>query len=115
GRGRMLAGLALGLVALPGLTIGLSACRSRVPLIDDLLLYLVVVIGVTVVGGIWPSVIAAVAAALLVNWYFTPPLHTFSIDAPANLLALLLFVGIALSVSVLVLLSALQAVLAAGH
>jgi two-component system, OmpR family, sensor histidine kinase KdpD len=60
-------------------------------------------------------VIAAIAAALLVNWYFTPPLPTFTISAPANLSALLLFVGIAVSVSLLVHLAARQASLAAGN
>jgi len=45
---------------------------------------------ITVLGGFWPAVLAAVAASLLLNWYFTEPLHTFTIQEPRELLALLL-------------------------
>jgi two-component system, OmpR family, sensor histidine kinase KdpD len=58
------------------------------------------------VGGFWPAVLAAVAACLLLNWYFTEPLHTFTIGEPKNLLALVLFVTVAVAVSSFVHLSA---------
>ena len=64
-----------------------------------MLLYLIAVIVVTLVGGFWPAVLAAVAAGLLLNWYFTPPVHTWTIEAPQNMLALLLFVTGAVTVS----------------
>ena len=64
------------MVILPALTAGLTALRADVPLADDLLLYLVALVGIAFVGGFWPAVTAAVAASLLLNWYFTPPLHT---------------------------------------
>jgi two-component system sensor histidine kinase KdpD len=51
-------------------------------------------------------VIAAVVACLLLNWYFTAPLHTFTIGEPKNLLALVLFVTVAVAVSSFVHLSA---------
>jgi two-component system sensor histidine kinase KdpD len=59
-----------------------------------------------VVGGFWPAVFAAVAACLLLNWYFTAPLHTFTIAEPRNLLALVLFVTVAVAVSSVVHLAA---------
>ena len=106
GRGRQLAGLAVAVGILPALTAGLTALRADVPLADDLLLYLVALVGIALVGGFWPAVTAAVAASLLLNWYFTPPLHTWTIERPQNLLALLLFVTVAVSVSSLVHLAA---------
>ena len=65
------------------------------------------------VGGFWPAVLAAVAASLLLNWYFTAPIHTFTIAQPRELLALLLFVTVAVAVSSVVHLAARRAVQAA--
>jgi two-component system sensor histidine kinase KdpD len=77
------------------------------------LVYLVAVVAITVVGGFWPAVLAAVAASLLLNWYFTEPIHTFTIQQPRELLALLLFVTVAVAVSSVVHLAARRAVQAA--
>jgi two-component system sensor histidine kinase KdpD len=110
---RQLAGVALAAVALPLLTAALAAWRPHLNLADDLLIYLVAVVTITVLGGFWPAVLAAVAASLLLNWYFTEPLHTFTIAEPRNLLALLLFVTVAVAVSSVVHLAARRAVQAA--
>ena len=83
-----------------------TPCRQHLNLSDDLLIYLVAVVCVTVVGGFWPAVFASVAACLLLNWYFTAPLHTFTIAEPRNLLALVLFVTVAVAVSSVVHLAA---------
>ncbi|HZZ53299.1 MAG TPA: DUF4118 domain-containing protein [Trebonia sp.] len=103
---RQLAGAALAVAGLPALTALLVAWRVHLNLSDELLIYLVAVVAVTVVGGFWPAVFAAVAASLLLNWYFTAPLHTFTIAEPKNLLALVLFVTVAVAVSSVVHLAA---------
>ena len=103
---RQLAGAALAVAGLPALTALLVAWRDHLNLSDDLLIYLVAVVAVTVVGGFWPAVFAAVAASMLLNWYFTEPLHTFTIAEPKNLLALVLFVTVAVAVSSVVHLAA---------
>ncbi len=110
---RQLYGAALALAALPLLTLALVAARPSLDPADDLLIYLVVVVATAVVGGFWPAVLAAVASSLLVNWYFTPPLHNFTIGEPKNLLALLLFVTVAVAVSSVVHLAARRALQAA--
>ncbi len=110
---RQLAGLLVAAVGLPLLTVVLAAARQRLSLADDLLIYLVTVVAIAVIGGFWPAVIAGVAASVLLNWYFTPPLHTFTIEEPQNLLALLLFVTVAVAVSSVVHLAARRAVQAA--
>jgi two-component system, OmpR family, sensor histidine kinase KdpD len=107
---RRLAGLALAAVSLPLLTVVLTAGRDHLNLADEVLAYLVAVVAITVIGGFWPAVLAAVAASLLLNWYFTEPLHTFSIQQPRELLALLLFVTVAVAVSSVVHLAARRAV-----
>ncbi len=110
---RRLAGVVLAAALLPLLTAVLAAWRQHLNLADDLLIYLVAVVTITVLGGFWPAVLAAVAASLLLNWYFTEPLHTFTIQEPKNLLALLLFVTVAVAVSSVVHLAARRAVQAA--
>jgi two-component system sensor histidine kinase KdpD len=112
GRRRQAAGLALAVIGLPLATSLLVSVRVHLALVDDLLLYLVAVVGITLIGGFWPAVLAAVGASLLLNWYFTPPLHHWTIDSPQNLLALLLFVTVAVTVSSIVHLAARRATVA---
>ena len=105
-RRRQVAGALLAVAGLPLLTLLLTALGDRLNFTDQLLIYLVAVVAITVVGGFWPAVFAAVAACLLLNWYFTAPLHTLTIAEPRNLLALVLFVTVAVAVSSVVHLAA---------
>jgi signal transduction histidine kinase len=109
GTRRRLAGVLLA-AGLPLLTVALVAGRPNLGLADDLLIYLVAVVGIAVVGGFWPAVLGAVTASLLLNWYFTKPLHTLTIAEPRSLLALLLFVTVAVTVSSVVHLAARRAI-----
>ncbi len=106
---RQVAGVLLAATVLPLLTAGLALGRHHLSLDDDLLIYLVAVVAIAIAGGFWSAVLAAVAASLLLNWFFTPPLHTFTIEKPENLLALLLFVVVAVTVSSVVHLAARRA------
>ncbi|HEY2130789.1 MAG TPA: DUF4118 domain-containing protein [Streptosporangiaceae bacterium] len=110
---RQAAGVLLAAAGLPLLTVILVAARSHLDLTDDLLIYLVAVVAIAVIGGFWPALLAALAASLLLNWYFTKPLHTLTIAEPRNLLALLLFVTVAVTVSSVVHLAARRQVQAA--
>ena len=72
---------ALAVVGLPLLTLVLAqlrddahACRATC------CCFLLVVVAVAAVGGVVPAFVAAVVGFLLANWYFTPPLHTFTIE-----------------------------------
>ncbi len=110
---RRLAGVVLAAAALPLITVIMATSRQHLNLADDVLVYLVAVVTIAVLGGFWPAVLAAVSASLLLNWYFTVPLHTFNIQDPRELLALLLFVTVAVAVSSVVHLAARRAVQAA--
>jgi two-component system, OmpR family, sensor histidine kinase KdpD len=110
---RQLAGVLLAAIGLPLLTVIVAAARPHLDLTDDLLIYLVAVVAIAVIGGFWPALLAALAASLLLNWYFTKPLHTLTIAEPRNLLALLLFVTVAVTVSSVVHLAARRQVQAA--
>lgn len=110
---RRIAGVLLGAALLPLATVALAAARAHLTLDDEALVFLLVAVAVAMVGGFWPAVLAAITASQLLNWYFTPPLHTFTIDKPQNLMALMLFVTVAVTVSSVVHLAARRAVQAA--
>ena len=81
------------------LTVTLTRLREHLQLPSVLMLFVLLVTVVAAVGGAGPAVVAAIAAFLLTNWYFTPPIHTFTIRDTENLLALVVFLLVALVVS----------------
>src|SRR5262250_1595605 len=96
---RQLAGYALAALLAPLLTLALTSAGDRLNLVSDVLIFLVAVIVVALVGGFVPAVLLAVAGSLLLNYYFVPPVHQFTIAEANNALALGVFVVVALLVS----------------
>jgi two-component system sensor histidine kinase KdpD len=96
---RQLAGYVLAALLAPLLTLVLTSVRGDINLISDVLIYLVAVVVVALVGGFVPAVLLAIAASLLLNYYFVPPVHQFTIAEANNALALGVFVVVALLVS----------------
>lgn len=101
-RRRRLAGWAVALLGLPALTAVLDRLRDVLSLPSQILAFLVIVIGVALLGGLWPAVTAAVGALLLLNYFFTDPYRTLIISDPEILLALVVFVVVAVAVSAIV-------------
>ncbi|MET8151710.1 DUF4118 domain-containing protein [Actinoplanes sp. NPDC049668] len=97
-RRRRIAGFAAVLLGLPALTVVLRAAPSM-SLTNDILLFLAAVVAVALIGGLWPALLAAVGGSLLLNWFFTPPVGRFTIAEGTNLLALTIFVVVAVAVS----------------
>ena len=100
--GRRLSGLVVAGLGLPLLTVVLTQLRRDLSLPSDILLYLGAVVAVALVGGLYPALLAAVAGFLLLNWYFTPPIHQWTIAARENILALAVFLLVATGVSTVV-------------
>jgi two-component system sensor histidine kinase KdpD len=98
-RGRQIAGWILAVVLAPLVTLGLATDRTGINLTSDVLAFLVAVIAVALVGGFLPAVAEAIAGSLLLNYYFTPPVHQFTIAEANNALALGVFVAVGLAVS----------------
>ncbi|HTW03453.1 MAG TPA: DUF4118 domain-containing protein [Streptosporangiaceae bacterium] len=96
---RRLAGYVLAVLLAPLLTLFLVSLRSGLNLTSDVLFFLAAVIAVALVGGFVPAVLEAIAGSLLLNYYFTPPVHQFTIAEANNALALGVFVAVGLVVS----------------
>src|SRR5205823_1546196 len=90
------------LMALLILAIGLAAAELIEPWFGienvDLVL-LTAVVGVAVRYGLWPSLLATVAASLCYNFFFMPPVYTFTITDPTNVAAFVLFTVLTIVVS----------------
>jgi two-component system sensor histidine kinase KdpD len=99
---RQVAGYVLAAVLAPAATVVLAQDRSGVNLTSDVLVFLLAVIAVALTGGFVPALLEAVAASLLLNYYFTPPIHQWTISEANNALALGVFVLVGLAVSFVV-------------
>ncbi len=108
-RRRVVLGFAFAAVAPLLLTWILSHLRDDVGVATVMLLFLLLVVAASAIGGLWPALTAAIGGSLLVNWYFVPPLHTLTIGNGENLLALAVFLAVAVIVSGFVALAARRA------
>ena len=99
---RQWAGAALAVVGLPCLTAVLTAHRDDLTYATPVLLVLLLVLAVALVGGLRPAVPAAVGGGLLLNYFFTPPVHRLVVDRPQDLLVLGVYLTVAVAVSVVV-------------
>jgi two-component system sensor histidine kinase KdpD len=83
-----------------GLVAAAAAAGKLVHLFADLpnisLLFLLAVLGSAVMGGYASAFIAAGLSALAYNFLFIDPMHTFTIAAPHEVLALVVFLSVAL-------------------
>ncbi|MFB6555473.1 ATP-binding protein [Streptomyces sp. NPDC056405] len=68
-------------------------------LANDVLLYLTLTVAAALLGGLYPALASAAVGSVLLNWFFTPPVNRITIADPKNILALAIFVGVALSVA----------------
>ncbi|GLW74773.1 sensor histidine kinase [Kitasatospora phosalacinea] len=101
-RRRTVVGILAGLAVPVILTAVLSQFHSQVNLTTDALIFQLGVVGVALLGGATSALLASLIASLLLNYYFIPPVHTFTIGEPNNVIALMVFAVVALTVSTVV-------------
>jgi K+-sensing histidine kinase KdpD len=101
-RVRALAGAGCAAAGLAILTAALVPARGHLGLAEVVLLYLVPVLAAAAIGGLWPALLAAVAANVLVNFFFVPPYHTLLVASPEHVTVLVVYVLVAASVSLAV-------------
>jgi len=85
---------ALGFVA-PTTVVG-KGIDVFVELPNISLLFLLAVLGASVVGGYASAFLAAILSALAYNFFFIDPRHTFTIAAPHEVFALFVFLAVAI-------------------
>jgi two-component system sensor histidine kinase KdpD len=101
-RVRKVAGPLAGLVLPVLLTVILTHTRGSLNLTSEALLLLLTAVAVAGIGGVVSALLAAIAASLLLNYFFIPPIHHFTIGEANNVLALVVFALVAVTVAVVV-------------
>ncbi|MER6214162.1 sensor histidine kinase KdpD [Streptomyces sp. NPDC001674] len=99
GRARIIGGWLTGIAGPALLSVLLSQFVPELGLANDMLLFLTFTVAAALLGGLLPALASAAFGSLLLNYYFTPPLHEFTISDPKNIVAIAIFVGVAVSVA----------------
>jgi two-component system, OmpR family, sensor histidine kinase KdpD len=90
-------------VAVPVVVAGALAFLDRwLGFASESALFFVAVLAVSLLGGIGPAALSAVVSGLLLNYFFTDPRFTFTINEPDNLITILVMLVIAIAVAALV-------------
>ncbi|MBN2388314.1 MAG: DUF4118 domain-containing protein [Anaerolineales bacterium] len=92
----------LSIVSTAIVTAGLLAIRERMEIATVALLYLLPVGASAAVGGLGPGILAALAAFFSLNYFFLPPYGTLLVHQSQDILVLLMFLVLAVSISQLV-------------
>jgi two-component system, OmpR family, sensor histidine kinase KdpD len=80
--------------------VGVSAAIRRwVGGVNVDLVFFTAIVAVAVRYGLWPSLLASVAAALAFNFFFLPPVYRLTITDPENVVAFGFFILVAVIVS----------------
>lgn len=99
---RRILGFVTALAGGPLLSWLLIATGTEDSITTDVLAYQLLVVVVALIGGIWPAVFAAVLSGLTLDFLFIDPLYTITIADPDHALSLVLYVIIAVLVSLVV-------------
>jgi two-component system, OmpR family, sensor histidine kinase KdpD len=70
----------------------------EIPTTTAALLYVLAVVVSAAAGGLISGLVASVCSFLALNFFFTPPLHTFAVEETADLVALAVFLAVSATV-----------------
>lgn len=99
---RQVLGFGVALLIGPILSWVMFAYRSPESITAEVLAYQLLVVVVALIGGIRPAVFAAVLSGITLDFLFVAPLFTITVAHPLHVLALVLYVVIAILVSIIV-------------
>ncbi|GGU47789.1 sensor histidine kinase [Streptomyces albospinus] len=99
GRARIIAGWLVGVGGPALLSLLLTKISNGPGLANDVLLFLFLTVVAALLGGQLPALASAAVGSLLLNFYFTPPVHTLTINDPKNMVAIAIFFAVAVSVA----------------
>ncbi|MEV8627871.1 sensor histidine kinase KdpD [Streptomyces sp. NPDC051079] len=99
GRARIVWGWIVGVGGPLLLALLLTHVDADLGLANDMLLFLALTVAAALLGGLFPALASAALGSLLLNWFFTPPLHRLTIADPKNIVAIAVFFGVGVSVA----------------
>ncbi|MGW0732666.1 ATP-binding protein [Streptomyces sp. NPDC002851] len=99
GTSRMVWGWLTGLAGPALMTFLLTHIDTDLGLANDMLLFLALTVASALLGGLRPALASAAVGSLLLNYFFTPPYHLWGIADSRNIVAIVVFVGVAVAVA----------------
>ncbi|MEV3897253.1 MULTISPECIES: sensor histidine kinase [Streptomyces] len=99
GRARIIWGWIVGVVGPVLLAVVLRSMEDAPGLANDVLLFLFLTVAAALLGGLRPALASAAVGSMLLNYWFTPPTHTLTVQDPENLVAIVIFFAVAVAVS----------------
>lgn len=99
GRARIIWGWLVGVVGPVLLAVVLRGMEDAPGLANDVLLFLSLTVAAALLGGVRPALASAAVGSMLLNYWFTPPTHTLTVQDPENLVAIVIFFAVAVAVS----------------
>lgn len=99
-RRRRLYGLAVAAIGAPLLTACLIGVRDDLRLDTVLLLFVLVAVAASAVGGVLAAVAASLLSLGLANFFFTPPYGSLWVQNPSELVDLAVFAAVAIGVGI---------------
>ena len=94
---RLLGGALAGFAPPAFVTLG-AILPVDIPTTIAALLYVLAVVVAAAAGGLVSGLIASVCSFLALNFFFTPPIHTFAVEKTDDLVALAVFVAVSATV-----------------
>ncbi|MET9220028.1 MULTISPECIES: sensor histidine kinase KdpD [unclassified Streptomyces] len=99
GRSRVVAGWLTGVAGPVLLAVLLTRWHPGMSQATEMLVFLTMTVAAALIGGLLPALAAALVGSLLLNYYFTPPTHSFTIAQPENIIAIAIFIVVGAAVA----------------
>ncbi|MEU9627705.1 sensor histidine kinase KdpD [Streptomyces luteogriseus] len=97
GRSRRAWGWITGVAGPPLLAVLLNTVDLG--LANGMLLFVALTVAAALLGGLLPALASAAVGSLLLNYFYTPPLHRWTIADPRNIVAIVIFVAVGVAVA----------------
>ncbi|MEV5679139.1 ATP-binding protein, partial [Streptomyces sp. NPDC052179] len=99
GRARIIWGWLVGVAGPALLSLLLTSLENGPGLANDVLLFLFLTVAAALLGGLRPALASAAVGSMLLNYWFTPPTHTLTVQDPENFVAIVIFFAVAVAVA----------------
>ncbi|HLI50187.1 MAG TPA: ATP-binding protein [Thermomicrobiaceae bacterium] len=84
------------------ITAAIFPVRHHLNVLNTAFVYLIAIVAFSLRNDIWPSMLASVAAFVASDFFYVPPIYRLTIERPDHLLTLVVFLGVAIVITRLV-------------
>jgi two-component system sensor histidine kinase KdpD len=90
----------VGSLIMTAVALGVGLALQQILAVSNIaLVFLMAVLASAITYGLWPAIVTSLVSVLAYNFFFLPPLYTFTIAEPDNVVALFFFAVVAIIAS----------------